>query len=352
MTASALLTPSSPRWYLFYRWQSWFAIGMMLLLIAIQAKPEARAGEASGGDLGAGLFSEIKMSETLAVSANEKTTSQVQASVVLGVVSLAKSLSSAEIDNVVQSRSVIVPLANLLSDPSLSNAKDRSLTLTVDAEGERIDVFLPLDVARPGASPDGSKLYQAMLALSSESNVQLTVRNQSLHLHSSLSNRSVQADRVRAVAERLLSATTKLEPILRGALSDAATATAKATASGPVPSTPTAKPTESPSSSSQPTVAAQPVPSIVGTWSAKTSANDAWAIRFETDGRFVMVHTRNGKNSVSRGRFQVTIDRLVVSESAEMTLSGGFEKTSEQTFSWKLQDSTGKTLTTLAFTKQ
>ena len=92
--------------------------------------------------------------------------------------------------------------------------------------------------------------------------------------------------------------------------------------------------------------------SLVGTWSAKTSATEAWAIRFENEGRFLMVYTSSGKNSVSRGQFSITAKRLVLSESAGTTLSGMLETDSNDRFAWKLQDKAGNSLTTLKFFKQ
>ena len=75
-------------------------------------------------------------------------------------------------------------------------------------------------------------------------------------------------------------------------------------------------------------------------------------MRLNSDNTFAMVHTRNGKNSVSRGSYRVDANRLIVQETDGVSLTGQLNRQSDKSFAWKLQDASGKTLTTLNFSKQ
>lgn len=72
-----------------------------------------------------------------------------------------------------------------------------------------------------------------------------------------------------------------------------------------------------------------------GTWSARISAEEAWAIRFVNDAMFTMVHTRGEKNSISRGNFEQTRDHLKLTENGGLVLGGTLSGNSDS-FRWTL----------------
>ncbi|PAY16271.1 hypothetical protein CKO51_27340 [Rhodopirellula sp. SM50] len=258
-------------------------------------------------------------------------------------------LSAEGIPSAVASLAVRVDLAELLP-ANHDVAQQGTLRCTVDADADRIDVVLPVDslpvdASGNGQSINGEKLMALLVALQSHDHVQLVASGKTLALHTSLSNQGVTADRLRTVAERLAMAATKTTGIAATVLTKQAVAEANTNDTPPARPARTSADTTSVATKSAATT-------LVGTWSAKTSASDAWAVRFDADDNFVMVHTRSGKNSVSRGTYQTTGDRLVLSESSGVSLTGTLERPSGNAFRWRLQNTGGDVVATLSFTKQ
>ncbi|QDV41746.1 hypothetical protein Enr13x_15890 [Stieleria neptunia] len=318
-------------------------IAVAATLIALATLPPLSVR--AGSPLDAELFSEISMSETVVEASQPVATPSKSPAAVLGAASLSKLLSAAGIECAVESLAVRVDLAELL--PTADDASQQgTLQFRVDADADRIDAVLPMDrlpidasgngVSGNDVSVNGEKLMALLVALQRHDHVQLIASGKTLALHTSLSNQGVTADRLRTAAERLTLAATKTASITTTVLTKASVAEASTDND-----TPPAQPATTP--------AAEP---LDGTWSAKTSANDAWAVRFDADGKFVMVHTKSGKNSVSRGTYQTTGDRLVLSESAGVTLTGTLERPSSNAFRWRLQNAGGDVVATLAFSKQ
>ena len=327
------------------RRKPWAGLVILLASISLTGSGDAGAEDRLAGD----LFSKITMSETTAATSAKNGTFLEKRSEILGVVSLSKVLSAAKIKSEVQSQTVLVRLADLLPGLAETNSLGE-LRLSVDAEANRIDAVLPVRTIAGNQSVQGPKLMSLLVALSDISGIQLAASGQTIAFHTSLINQNVTSDGIRAVAERLVAAAKKTEPItstIMGGQRPAGSAIAKSVESA-AQSTPAQPPPAQPTT----LVSTAKPASVVGTWSSKTSASDAWAIRFDADNTFVMVHTRSGKNSVSKGSYQATENRLVVSETGGVTLKGQLDRSGEKAFAWKLQNDSGQTLTTLTFTKK
>ncbi|MDV6034893.1 MAG: hypothetical protein F9B45_33340 [Phycisphaera sp. RhM] len=321
------------------------AMAAMVIALATLQTPSAGAGS----PLDAALFSEISMSETVADASGPTATPSKSTGTVLGAASLSKLLSAEGIQCAVASLAVRVDVAELLSVGN-DAAPRGTLLCTVDADADCIDVVLPVeslpvDTSGNTQSVNGEKLMALLVSLQSHDHVQLVASGKTLALHTSLSNQGVTADRLRIAAERLASAATKTTGIVATVLTKRVAAVVNTNDTPPERQATTSAATTSAATTSAATT-------LVGTWSAKTSASDAWAIRFDADDNFVMVHTRSGKNSVSRGTYQTTGDRLVLSESSGVSLTGTLERPSGNAFRWRLQNTGGDVVATLSFTKQ
>lgn len=329
-------------------------LGMFCILALFAASHTADAGDSLGGETLAGeslggetlpgdLFSKITMSDTIAQTAASASSVADNSNTILGVISLSKLFSADQIQFDIQAQSLTVRVVDVLPiSATMPSVKDATLTLSVDAEANRIDLLLPVRTIANNASIHGPSMIELLAKLTSHSNIQLTVADQTLVLHTSLINQRVTTDQIRTVVRQAVVAAADVQPILASIESKVENAVESKVAEAKQ-TTPVASP-----------VAATPPAStlMIGTWSAKTSATDAWAIRLADDGSFVMVHTRSGKNSISRGQYTINQNRLTLSETGGVTLKGTLDQTSQKQFSWKLQDDNGKTLTTLAFSKQ
>ncbi|WP_145212147.1 lipocalin family protein [Planctomycetes bacterium TBK1r] len=323
---------------------------MAAMVMAMSLTPSAGAGS----PLDAELFSEISMSETVADASRPPATSSKTTGTVLGAASLSKLLSADGIQCAVVSSAVRVEVAELLPANN-DDAPQGTLLCTVDADADRIDVVLPVDNLPVDASGneqsvDGEKLMALLVAMQNHDHVQLVASGKTLALHTSLSNQGVTADGLRTVAERLALAATKTTGIAATVLTKQAVAGVNT--NDTPPGRPAITSADTTSVATKATATKSAAATLVGTWSAKTSASDAWAIRFDADDNFVMVHTRSGKNSVSRGTYQTTGDRLVLSESSGVSLTGTLERTSGNAFRWRLQNTGGDVVATLSFSKQ
>lgn len=81
-----------------------------------------------------------------------------------------------------------------------------------------------------------------------------------------------------------------------------------------------------------PTASAAPTSSLTGKWSAARSAKEAFALQLTSDGRFALVHLRNGKRTKSTGTYSLSGDQLVLSGSDGMKLTGKVSEQSSQQF--------------------
>ncbi|WP_147869894.1 hypothetical protein [Stieleria maiorica] len=307
-------------------------MALVLLCIAVTTLPlsAVHAGSPLDGD----LFSEISMSETVVGTAQQVALPAKASDVILGPAALSTVLDEAGVASEIESQSLRVDLADMLpTEPDAVKRND--LRFSVDAEAGRIDVVMPIEglsigALDDGAAVDGEKLMALLVALQNHSHVQLVALGKTLAYQSSLSNHDVTPERLRVAAKRLSTAATDTASMVPAVMM---------------------KPSVSPTQRDV-TPASQSSSTLVGTWSAKTSVSDAWAVRFADDASFVMVHTKNGKNLVSRGKYKATANRLELSESAGVTLAGALQRSSADAFRWQLQNSNGDVVATLAFEKQ
>lgn len=332
--------------------------------------------------LDGGLFSEIRMSDTLESGVGQSNGAQTSKkavgssgseTIVLGATSLARLLTGENIDCDVRNQVVGVKLSELL--PESLSSEDRAaaeapgpIRLTVDADAGRIEVTLPLRKITDVAKLSGPKLFDMLASVSSETNVCLTAENQVLGLRTSISNRLDDAGTIRTAVKRLLATSNRLRDQMSAEAgiakeTNAAETNATQIDVAAIETTSQASKTiknqandqqanNQQANNQQAGGQTQVSRSIAGTWSAKTSATDAWAMRLGSDGQFLMVHAADGKNSTSKGRFQFGNDRLSLGESGGVTLVGAVRWVSNSAFAWDLQDKNGKVLTTLNFKKQ
>ncbi|MCO8124043.1 hypothetical protein NHH03_20025 [Stieleria sp. TO1_6] len=267
------------------------------------------------------LFSEITMSETVAASVAGKAIRDDSTLRILGARGLTQLLQSKQIQSDTQSQTVVVAAGDLVTGGIDSD--ERSLLLSVDAEAGQINLRMPFRQFDSSTGLDGESLMTLFKSIAQLPSIQLSATENALTLHTSIDNQQVTVDQLRTAAKRLVSAAATIAPPKSAVERTTPVAAAKSNTF-----------------------------SILGTWSAKTSATDAWAIRFDSDKQFVMVHTRNGKNSVSKGSYQSRDSKLVISETDGVTLQGSIDWVSAEKFQWTLQDKNGKALTKLTFGKQ
>ncbi|KAA5547135.1 lipocalin family protein [Roseiconus nitratireducens] len=328
------------------------------------ASPLATAADGVPGD----LLSEIKMSDVVSASATTTKLTEDRGTV-LGVVSLSRLLTDGGIRCEVKSQSVFVSLqafndatttvsqdqeAGEQAGVTTAAGKDELMELTVDAEAGRVRVRLPLANRAPSQPVDGQPLMRLITAVSQQPRMRLQATDSALSLVVSVPNQKLNVTAIRKAVVELsgfadrnaatVNAITKVDANQPDASSNAASTNAVAKAS---PTKPT-QPKQTLPKQTQPT----DPQSLVGTWSAKVSNQDAWAIRINADQTFTMVHTRSGKNAISKGTYRIADQTLVISESGGVSLSGKLSATTAKSFRWTLLDKNGKPATSLDFQKQ
>lgn len=69
-----------------------------------------------------------------------------------------------------------------------------------------------------------------------------------------------------------------------------------------------------------------------GRWTAVRSKTEAFAVQFETDGTFRLAYVNNGKTTTSTGRFSLNADRLTLTGTDGVTMTGAVNSSSESEF--------------------
>ncbi|WP_143543820.1 hypothetical protein [Rhodopirellula sp. MGV] len=294
--------------------------------------PNAPTQRASGliGD----LFSKITMSQTVAATQINEATAQAKTSDrIVGEVSLGKFLSGYDIQHSIESQTVRVQASELFDAAETSSDESAAFLFRVDADSQRIDIHLPIPVTSSLAtSPrQGELLYQAITELSKLSNVQLVIENDSIVLHTSMGTPNASIEDMRRVA---------------GVLQDASSSVIARLVSESDDSVAQQSPAVEPATPPTAIDASQ----MVGTWSAKVSAKQAWAIRFDDQSNFVLVYTQNGKNQVSQGQFKLADDALIL-QGKGITLNGSVTMQNDQLI-WQLKDANNNPTIKLDFKKQ
>ena len=249
-----------------------------VMLIASFLFPPALSAQQSTND----LFSGILMSDTASHSAAENRQKSPSRRSILGVVSLHDLLIREGIDSTVENNALRIPMSSLLK--KLDGAAGSDLIATIDADQGRIDLFTNSDKAIDPQRLNSQHLISLFSQLERLGNIHLVRRANQWMLHTNLSNQDVTARRLRLAAEQLASAQNKIADNELSA-QKLPTAAAKPT------------PKAQQADSSGKATASLNSNSILGTWSARTSATDAWAVRFESNQRFTLVHSRQSKRS-------------------------------------------------------
>ena len=84
---------------------------------------------------------------------------------------------------------------------------------------------------------------------------------------------------------------------------------------------------------------AKPAGSLVGTWAASRSDQEAFAIQFTADGKFNLVYVNQGKQTKSSGKFTRDGDALTLEGTDGFRLSGTVQAETDKEFRFQLQNS-------------
>ena len=283
------------------------AVLAVLLLLSLLA-PTTRGQSAE-----ANLFSEIEMSEVIGSSSERSKTVERK---LVDAQQLARLLGTESVRTQVQSGIV-------LAAASQFGGREDQVSISIDVEAGQIRLFLPILDETESASVGGKPLLALLAELSGHPHVRLSSDSTRLTLASSISNQGVKASELRRACIRLVASAAEVAP-------QVADLTEEALSSGR-PET-----TSSQSARSTKTLRPDAKAMLVGTWSARISDRDAWAIRLDRDRLFTMVHTRTGKNSVSKGSYQIEGEKLVLHERDGITLTGKLDVISDTAFRWSL----------------
>lgn len=105
---------------------------------------------------------------------------------------------------------------------------------------------------------------------------------------------------------------------------------------------------ESPASGSTtpsaPQTAPSNSPSLAGKWTAARSEQEAFALQLTRDGRYALVHVKDGKQTRSSGNYSLSGNQLTLSGSDGVKVIGTIRITSEQQFTFAPQGATSSPL--------
>jgi hypothetical protein len=82
--------------------------------------------------------------------------------------------------------------------------------------------------------------------------------------------------------------------------------------------------------------------SLVGKWSAVRSAKEAFALQLNTDGSFVLVYVKDGKQSRSTGKYALSDGLLTLTTSDGSKFSGSLGNVSARSFEFIPQSAASK----------
>lgn len=292
------------------------------------------------------LFSGITMSDVVPERQKmDSDESKRNSAEILGPLSLSKFLNKNSINHDVT--------AGILSIGKDQSEYSVRFQLSVDAESKRIKVQVP---AKTKASND-DRLRKLLIAVSKLPQVYLIADGDQLALQTWISNQDVTNEKLQTALKRLSDASAETQTLASPTAVASTTSATKSEKASTLTNAKNAKATSKGNPPATPTRLSADL--LVGTWSAKTSTSDAWAVRFGRTGTYTLVHTRNGKNAISKGSYNVSDNRLTLQESTLQksslqeskgtTLTGTVTSHSTTQFSWGLQNGQGQTTTTLQF---
>lgn len=295
------------------------------------------------------LFTEIKMLETV-VNAPSVDDFETADETLLGVTSLSSWLIRHGIKGRTEDETVVADINPLLPQGSQAkNSAALSVRLSVDADRGILKMELPLALESNSESLNTSDLVDAMRRASTVPHVFVAIDDRSPKLITSIGSGRVTIDALRSSAKQLV----RLRVAIQSNVSPSdTTATNKTTSATQTSGVSRSVPSNGPASVEGASDNADSAVSIAGTWSATTSAGDAWAIRFTEPRTFVMVHTRKGSNTVSRGNYSLQGKRLSLKDNAGVTLSGDVREVDAASIEWTLLSASGEQLMTLKLNKR
>lgn len=336
---------------------------LLTLAIASAACPHLVA--ADDGD----LFSEISMSQVIADKTSAQQPRPARGETVLGNQTLTDLLVAAGLEATSSNRRVQLPLT-IRGDNGANGAK-RSLRFSVDAEAERIELETTIEQVQSADALPSNRLiaWMTLAGANPQTSIVFSETESAVLLKHWIGNQSVTTNdlqnavsKVREVARQAISTPDQRlitkqsddeKPRVNPTRVDLARPTTNKTASAtvsPAKRTETALPS-----------------SLLGTWSAKRSDQEAFAIRFESANRFKLVHFNNGKSTVSQGTAQLVGGKLVLAGDDGTRISGLFAATrsaanlagaasgspsNRKAFDWSLTDAAGNVAMKLTFVAQ
>lgn len=264
------------------------------------------------------LLSKITMSDVLSVKDDSSQDSSggnqnSTGTAVLGTESLSRFLTQSNIKHDVQRNHITVGPQQTASGQMLPSGL--TLRLTVDADSNRVIAELPIRLIPEADTDNETSLMQTLRKTTQLPKIHLGIRDNRLTLETWLTNQHVDESIMLKAIDRLSEA---YRVIQTPATSIGETATASKI-------------------------------SLAGTWSAKTSQTDGWAVRFEASGNYTLVHTNKGKNTVSKGTYQIENQALILTETNGTRLAGILTTKNANTFQWTLRNKAGIAKMTLHF---
>ncbi|MCC9600780.1 hypothetical protein LOC67_09405 [Stieleria sp. JC731] len=321
----------------------------------VSAGSSSKAQASKAVVLASDLFSTITMSQTVAQAQSLKPTEDP----VVGEVSLARFFDRNKIENQIESQWVRVS-TSAFSEQGREADSWTTIAFAVDADAKRIDGIVQLNESMVNALQTNNNLITAMMAFQSQSNIHFIGMNGSLAIHTSIGSENLKIESVKQAADRLIAARSTIATmnlLSSEELADEAALTensSQSPASGIESKPVQANVAQAQASNQSPATvqvsSAVAVVDLVGTWSAKVTESQAWAIRLNADKSFALVHTQGGKNQVSQGSFKIENDKLILQGSG-LTLKGGVTL-GNKSLAWQLENATGTPTIKLNFKKQ
>lgn len=316
-----------------------------VLMIALSVFTNASNGRSALAEetrVAGDLFSKITMSDVINEKENvtqgspEKEAGSTGTSI-LGTQSLSKFLLRSDIKHDIQ--------RNLITLNSPQATSGIVIRMTTDTESERIYLESPFRGLSDMLVIGDQTLLQILRTTSRFPNVNLSASQfdgQSEFVFQTwITNQQTTETHLRDAIDRLTTVVSATKTMASSIDEPLAKAAANKGSVEKTPSIPSAKVTSA--------KATTPQPSLLGTWSAKTSTVDGWAVRFDAVGTYTLVHTRNRKNTISKGTYQRTGESLTLTESNGTKLSGPLTMHSDDQFDWSLKNQSGVVSLTLSF---
>ena len=249
---------------------------------------------------------------------------------ITGVSGLIQILKGAELEHTVDGESVRLKFED--------SGWEFPVSLTVDSERERILCDLSLVEIEKQESIDREAMLRLMAAgdPSQSAFFAFDPAEKVIQLRASLSSRNVTATGLKGDLQRLARFADSQSKLWSGLGAK---------------STPELESKAKPASPSQPKTANSGL-SLEGRWSAAVGSGEAFAVQFDSGGRFALVHIKAGKSTKSTGKAIRTGDNLVLQGDTGTKLNCTLIWTDAKAFQLAINDASGKANVKIDFKKQ